>query len=106
MDGITPEPEDDGDAVRAFEALRAEVAALRQGVELVYRQGEQAGSGAPDYRAGRPARVKTHGKEREHGQNSCEFERWGLDLVRLRYGLVVYCVQSWRASGPARRIGY
>ena len=49
MDGMTPEPEDDGDAVRAFEALRAEVAALRHGVELVYRQGEQAGSGAPDY---------------------------------------------------------
>ena len=46
---MTPEPEDDGDAVRAFEALRAEVAALRHGVELVYRQGEQAGSGAPDY---------------------------------------------------------
>ena len=49
MDGMTPEPEDDGDAVRAFEALRAEVAALRRGVELVYRQGEQAGAGAPDY---------------------------------------------------------
>ena len=49
MDGMTQEPEDDGDAVRAFEALRAEVAALRHGVELVYRQGEQAGSGAPDY---------------------------------------------------------
>ena len=49
MDGMTPEPEDDGDAVRAFEALREEVAALRHGVERVYRQGEQAGSGAPDY---------------------------------------------------------
>ena len=46
---MTPEPEDDGDAVRAFEALRAEVAALRRGVELVCRQGQQAGSGAPDY---------------------------------------------------------
>ena len=49
MDGMTQEPEDDGDAVRAFEALREEVAALRHAVELVYRQGEQAGSGAPDY---------------------------------------------------------
>jgi hypothetical protein len=49
MDGMTQEPEDDGDAVRAFEALREEVAALRHGVERVYRQGEQAGSGAPDY---------------------------------------------------------
>jgi len=29
--------------------LREEVAALRHGVERVYRQGEQAGSGAPDY---------------------------------------------------------
>ena len=46
---MTSEPADDGDAVRAFEALRAEVAALRRGVELVYRHGEQAGSGAPDY---------------------------------------------------------
>ena len=31
------------DAVRAFEALRAEVAQLRQGIELVYRQGQEAG---------------------------------------------------------------
>jgi hypothetical protein len=46
---MTPEPEDDGDAVRAFEALRAEVAALRRGVELACRQGDQAGTGAPDY---------------------------------------------------------
>jgi Family of unknown function (DUF6118) len=30
------------DAVRAFEALRAEVAQLRQGIELVYRQGQEA----------------------------------------------------------------
>jgi hypothetical protein len=44
------EPEgDDGDAARAFEALREEVAALRRGVELVYRQGQQAAPGAPDY---------------------------------------------------------
>lgn len=34
------------DAVRAFAALRAEVAALRQGIELVYRQGQEA---AVDY---------------------------------------------------------
>jgi hypothetical protein len=49
MDGVSQEPEDDGDAAQAFEALRAEVAALRREVERVYRQGEQAGSGAPDY---------------------------------------------------------
>ena len=49
MDGMTPEPEDDGDAVRAFEALRGEVAALRRGVELVYRQDQQTAPGAPDY---------------------------------------------------------
>ena len=30
------------DAVRAFEALRVEVAALRRGIELVYRQGQEA----------------------------------------------------------------
>jgi hypothetical protein len=48
MDDAGHEPEDDGDAVRAFEALREEVAALRRGVELVYRQGQTA-SGAPDY---------------------------------------------------------
>ncbi len=34
------------DAVRAFAALRAEVAQLRQGIELVYRQGQEA---AVDY---------------------------------------------------------
>jgi hypothetical protein len=45
---MTPEPEDDGNAARAFEALRAEMAALRRGVELVYRRGQQAGT-APDY---------------------------------------------------------
>ena len=32
----------DEDAVRAFEALRAEVAALRRGIELVYRQDQEA----------------------------------------------------------------
>ena len=32
---------DEGGAEQAFEALRAEVAALRRGVELVYRQGSQ-----------------------------------------------------------------
>jgi hypothetical protein len=40
------EADDDDDAARAFEALREEVAALRRGVELVYRQGQQA---VPDY---------------------------------------------------------
>jgi hypothetical protein len=50
MDGVNHEPEgDDDDAARAFEALREEVAALRRGVELVYRQGQQAAPGAPDY---------------------------------------------------------
>jgi hypothetical protein len=33
---------EDDDAVRAFEALRVEVASLRQGIELVWRQGQQA----------------------------------------------------------------
>ena len=33
---------DEEDAVRAFEALRAEVAQLRQGIQLVYRQGQEA----------------------------------------------------------------
>jgi hypothetical protein len=46
---MSHEPEDDGDAARAFEALREEVAALRRGVELVYRQGQQSGTIAPDY---------------------------------------------------------
>ncbi len=49
MDDMSHEPEDDGDAARAFEALREEVAALRRGVELVYRQGQQSGTIAPDY---------------------------------------------------------
>ena len=49
MDDAGHAPEDDGDAVRAFEALREEVAALRRGVELVYRQGQQTAPVAPDY---------------------------------------------------------
>ena len=36
------EADDTGSAERAFEALRAEVARLRQGIELVYRQGQEA----------------------------------------------------------------
>src|SRR6185312_1725279 len=48
-------PEDEADAAeRAFEALRDEVAALRRGIELVYRQQQagESGHGAaeiPDY---------------------------------------------------------
>ena len=36
------EDADTGGAERAFEALRAEVASLRRGIELAYRQGEEA----------------------------------------------------------------
>jgi hypothetical protein len=46
---MSREQEDAGDAARAFEALREEVAALRRGVELVYRQGHQSVTAAPDY---------------------------------------------------------
>ena len=54
MDMVQPGhgPEDEDDAARAFEALRGEVAALRHGIELVYRQGQQAPAAAldaPDY---------------------------------------------------------
>lgn len=38
---------DEGGAEQAFEALRAEVAALRRGMELVYRQVQQAAAGQP-----------------------------------------------------------
>ena len=38
---------DEGGAEQAFEALRAEVAALRRGVELVFRQVQQAAAGQP-----------------------------------------------------------
>jgi hypothetical protein len=55
---------------------------------------------------GRPARVKTHGKKREHGQHSYDFGRERGYLVRLRDGLPVCCVQSWRAIWLARSIGY
>jgi len=48
MDAIGQEPEGDG-AEQAFAALRDEVAALRRGVELVYRQGQQSAPAAPDY---------------------------------------------------------
>ena len=45
-------PEEDDDAARAFDALRGEVAALRHGIELVYRQARQAPAAVldtPDY---------------------------------------------------------
>jgi hypothetical protein len=45
MGDLSHQTDDDGDAARAFEALRAEVAALRRGVDVVTRQG----SAAPDY---------------------------------------------------------
>jgi hypothetical protein len=38
---------DEGGAEQAFEALRAEVAALRRGVELVFRQVQQGAAGQP-----------------------------------------------------------
>jgi len=38
---------DEGGAEQAFEALRAEVAALRRGMELVYRQMQQGAAGQP-----------------------------------------------------------
>jgi hypothetical protein len=49
MEGVSQESDDDGDPALAFEALREEVAALRRGVELVYRQDQQSGTAAPDY---------------------------------------------------------
>jgi hypothetical protein len=47
-------PEDEGGAEHAFEALREEVAALRRGIEMLYRQVQQAGQPSaatpgPDY---------------------------------------------------------
>ena len=47
-------PEDEGGAEQAFEALREEVGALRRGIEMLYRQVQQAGQQAavasgPDY---------------------------------------------------------
>jgi hypothetical protein len=47
-------PEDEGGAEHAFEALREEVAALRRGIEMLYRQVQQAGpppaaAAGPDY---------------------------------------------------------
>lgn len=39
-----PADEEEGEAARAFEALREEVASLRKGIELVYRQGQEAKS--------------------------------------------------------------
>jgi len=46
MPGREPD-EGEADAAQAFEGLRVEVAALRQGIELVYRQGQQAAAAAP-----------------------------------------------------------
>jgi hypothetical protein len=143
--------------------LREEVAALRRGVELVYRQGQQAVPDMPDYsptlgamaktltavgsrleameahpalrltpdlhareiaagvraarneasdsaaaatRAGRPIRVKVHGKKREHGRHSYDFGREAVIPFRYRCGLPVYCVQSRRARRNARMFGY
>jgi hypothetical protein len=55
-------------------------------------------------RVGRPARVKLHGKKREHGQNSCDFGMESRSTVRQRYKMAVCCVQSWRASCNCRDV--
>ena len=73
MDGMDHEPEDDDDAARAFEALREEVAVLRRGVELVYRQGQQSAAAAP----GAPDYSPTLGKmERRCGPSPVGWRRW------------------------------
>ncbi|MDA8250378.1 MAG: DUF6118 family protein [Rhodospirillales bacterium] len=48
MDARNQTPDEDS-AERAFAALRDEVAALRRGIELVYRQQGQAQQAVPDY---------------------------------------------------------
>jgi hypothetical protein len=48
MDALDHEPEGSAGAEQAFAALREEVAALRRGIELVYRQ-QQQGAPGPDY---------------------------------------------------------
>jgi hypothetical protein len=53
---------------------------------------------------GTPARVKLHGKKREHGQNSCNFSLSSLDLVRSRYRVAIYCVQSRHAIRIGRYV--
>ena len=57
-------------------------------------------------RAGRPIRVKVHGKKREHGRHSYDFGREAVIPFRYRCGLPVYCVQSRRARRNARMFGY
>lgn len=47
MERRGPGEGDEGGAEQAFESLRAEVAALRRGVELVYRQAQQGAAGQP-----------------------------------------------------------
>ena len=51
MERQGPEEGGEGDAAQAFEALRAEVAALRRGVELIYRKQQDApgAGGVVDY---------------------------------------------------------
>lgn len=49
MDALDQEPPERDGAEQAFEALREEVAALRRGIELVYRQGQQTEPAVPDY---------------------------------------------------------
>jgi hypothetical protein len=48
-------------------------------------------------RGGGPIRAIVHGKKREHGPNSYNFDRDIPDLVRERHKRAVYCMQSWNA---------
>lgn len=54
--------------------------------------------------ARKPIRAKTYGKKRERGRNSYDFDREVAFLLRFRYGMPVYCVQSWRASRNGRNV--
>jgi hypothetical protein len=56
--------------------------------------------------AGRPIRVKVHGKKREHGRHSYDFGLEAAVPFRHRHQLPVCCVQSWHARRNARMFGY
>jgi hypothetical protein len=52
----------------------------------------------PGNRVRRPIRTKLHGKKRERGRDSYDFDLESMDLVRRRHKRPVYCVQSWHAT--------
>lgn len=98
MDRVEPGggEEDGADAAAAFEALRAEVAALRRGVELVYRQGsqkDQEASASVDYSP--TLGVIAKGLQAVEGRLALIEGKPGLELTPARFEADIRSAGHW-----------